>query len=262
VEGDCILWGCRVVVPARLQKRVLDELHQGHPGVVKMKMLARGHVWWPGLDKALEQQARECGACQANKNSPARAPLHSWAWPSALWERIHVDYMGPIFGKMLLIVIDAHSKWLEVCVMGSTTAPKTIVTLCDMFARYGLPRQVVSDNGPQFSAIEFENFLSTNGIKHIPISPYHPSSSGAAERAVQMVKRALRAAHHTGKPLEQSLSTFLLRYRTTPHATTSVAPCTLMMERDLRTCMHLLAPEIGGRVHDRLAQQKGYHDQM
>jgi len=94
---------------------------------------------------------------------------------------------------MLLIVVDVYSKWLEVCVMGSTTAPKTIVTLRDMFARYGLPQQVVSDNGPQFSAVEFENFLSTNGIKLILISPYHPSSSGAAERAVQTVKRALRA---------------------------------------------------------------------
>lgn len=86
VEGDCILWGCGIVLPGRLQKRVLDELHQGHPGVVQMKMLPRDHVWWPGLDKALEQQARECDAYQPNKNLPARALLYSWGLPYAPWE--------------------------------------------------------------------------------------------------------------------------------------------------------------------------------
>ena len=165
VEGDCILWGCRVVIPRRLQQLVLDELHQGHTGVVRMKTLARGHVWWPGLDKAIEQQARECRACQASKNSPARAPLHSWAWSSTPWERIHIDYAGPIFGKMLLIIVDAHTKWLEVCVMSSTTSSKTVVALCDVFARYGLPQKVVSNNGPQFSSDEFRKFMLANGIK-------------------------------------------------------------------------------------------------
>ena len=138
VEGDSILWGCRVVVPISLQKRVLEELHQGHPGVVKMKTLARGHVWWPGLDKALEQQARECNACQGSKNSPAKAPLHSWAWPSKPWERIHVDFAGPIFSKMLLIVVDAHSKWLEVCTMSSTTTTKTNDALMLLLITYHL----------------------------------------------------------------------------------------------------------------------------
>ena len=261
VEGDCILWGCRVVIPQRLQQRVLDELHQGHPGVVRMKMLARGHVWWPGLDKAIEQQARECHACQASKNSPARAPLHSWAWPSAPWERIHIDYAGPIFGKMLLIIVDAHTKWIEVCVMSSTTSSKTILALRDVFARYGLPRKIVSDNGPQFSSDEFRKFMLANGIKHTRTAPYHPSSNGAAERAVQTVKRALQAAHRTGSSLEQSLAAFLLQYRTTPQSTTGVAPCMLMMGRDLRTRMHLIAPDVGEHVRDQQDRQQRHHDQ-
>ena len=261
MEGDCILWGCRVVIPEKLQQKVLEELHRGHPGIVRMKTLARGHAWWPGLDRALEDHARDCAACQASKNSPARAPLHSWAWPSMPWERTHVDYAGPIQGKMLLIAVDAHTKWPEVCVMNSSTSSKTITVLRDLFARYGLPREVVSDNGPQFSSDEFGHFLTTNGVKHRPISPYHPASNGAAERVVQTVKRALQAGLRAGGSLEQSLSAFLLQYRTTPHATTGVAPCTLKFGRDLRTRLHLLAPDIGGHVRDQLARKKERHDQ-
>ena len=98
---------------------------------------------------------------------------------------------------MLLIIVDAHSKWPEVCVMDSTTSAKTIVALREVFARFGLPKQLVSDNGPQFTSVEFNQFLKTNGVKHIRSAPYHPATNGAAERLVQTVKRSLKAGHRS-----------------------------------------------------------------
>ena len=252
--------GCRVVIPEKLQKKVLDELHRGHPGVVRMKMQARNHVWWPELDKSIEWCASACSACQATKNSPARAPLYPWVWPTAPWERVHLDFAGPFLGRMSLIAVDAHSKWPEAHLMSTTTTFKTIVTLREMFARYGLPKQIVTDNGPQFISEEFRKFMGVNGIKHIRCSPYHPASNGAAERAVQTIKKALRTAHLAGYSMEHALATFLLRYRTTPHATTGVPPCTLMFSRDLRTQLHLVAPKVEEHVRDQQARQKTYHD--
>ena len=128
---------------------------------------------------------------------------------------------------MLLVVTDAHSKWPEVVVMDSTTSSKAITVLWEMFARYGLPRQVASDNGPQFTSAEFDHFLTSNGVKHLPTSPYHPSSNGAAERMVQTVKRAVQAGLQRGDSLERSLATFLLSYQVTPHTTTGVSPSSL-----------------------------------
>ena len=150
MEQDCILWGCRVVIPEKLQAKVLAELHQGHPGTVRMKVLARSHVWWPGIDKAIETCTKTCTACQSTRNLPAKAPLHSWAWPTTPWERLNIDFAGPIQGTMLFIAVDAHSRWPEVIPMSSTTTVKTIAVMRDMFARFGVPREIVSDNGPQF----------------------------------------------------------------------------------------------------------------
>ena len=259
IECDCILWGVRVVVPAKLHKKVLEELHRGHPGVIRMKALARSHVWWPELDKEIEECAKACSACQANKHAPAKAPLHPWNWPSP-WERIHIDFAGPVAGKMLLIVMDAHSKWPEVMVMDSTTSSKTITVLREKFARYGLPRQIVSDNGPQFPSNEFKEFLASNGVKHITTSPYHSSSIGAAERMVQTVKRAVQAGLQHGDSLDQALAVFLLWYRITPHATTGTSPSFLFFGRPLRTRVDLLRPDVGGQVRDSQAEQKDQRD--
>ena len=185
VECGCLLWGSRVIIPPKLQKYVLDELHVSHPGIVRMKSLARKHIWWPNVDRDLEEMVQDCQACQANRQKPPTAPLHPWSWPTGVWQRIHIDFAGPFLDHMFLLVIDSHSKWLEVFVMSSTTSIKTIDTLKSLFARYGLPEQIVSDNGPQFTSDEFKSFCKSNGIRHITGAPYHPSTNGAIERAVQ-----------------------------------------------------------------------------
>ena len=260
LERDCILWGCRVIIPAKLRGKVLEELHDSHPGIVRMKSLARSHVWWPGIDEEIARTVKACSSCQCFKNASPKAPLHPWSWATKPWERIHLDFAGPFMGKMLLVAVDSHSKWPEVKIMSTTTATKTITVLRDLFARYGLPRQVVSDNGPQFVSEEFKDFMRTNGIKHMRSAPYHPASNGAAERMVQTLKQALKSSIQAGRPFELALSSVLLSYRVTPHSTTGVSPSSLFMGRELRTRLDLLVPDTGARVRDKQGAQKDYHD--
>ena len=106
-----------------------------------MKMLARTHVWWPGLDQEWEDLVKGCLSCQSHKQTPSVAPLHPWVWPTRPWRRIHVDFAGPFLNKMFLIVVDAHSKWPEVILMSSTTAVRTIEALRQLFGSYGIPEQ-------------------------------------------------------------------------------------------------------------------------
>ena len=102
-----------------------------------------------------------------------------------------------------MIVVDAHSKWPEIVEMHSTSAKHTIIELNKMFAAYGLPQQIVSDNGPQFVSSEFQLFMECNGIKHIRCFPYHPSSNGLAERMVQTFKKAMKVSTHEQTSISQ-----------------------------------------------------------
>ena len=127
VQDGCVMWGSRVVIPPVGRAHVmLQLLHEGHPGITRMKALARGVVWWPGIDSELESKVKVCEACQANRKSPPKAPLHPWEWPSKPWSRLHIDHAGPFMGKILLIVVDSYSKWLEVVPVASTRSQQTI----------------------------------------------------------------------------------------------------------------------------------------
>ena len=188
VQADCVLWGNRIIVPPAGQSRVLDVLHDGHPGISCMKELARSFIWWPGLDDDIQSRVEACTKCQINQKSPTPQQLHPWEW----WSRIHIDYAGPIRNRYLLVVIDSYSKWLDVTIVPSANSSNTIQSLRTIFSTYGLPEVIVSDNGAPFVSVEFKEFLSKNGIYHTTTPPYQPKSNGQVERAVQTLKRALK----------------------------------------------------------------------
>ena len=123
-------------------------------------------------------------------HAPQPAPLHPWEWPDHPCICLHIDYAGPYLKKWFLVVVDAHSKWLEVKFVNNATTINMIKHLRSLFATHGLPEMIVSDNGSVFTSIEFQDFCTKNGIKHVKSAPYHPASNGLAERTVQMYKEA------------------------------------------------------------------------
>ena len=110
----------------------------------------------------------------------------------APWSCIHIDYAGPFLNKMFLVIVDAHSKWLEVLPVSNATTTVTIEQLLNVFTTQELPNTIVSDNGSMFTSDEFTQFVKQNGIEHIRTSPYHPASNGLAERSVQTFKMGLK----------------------------------------------------------------------
>ena len=161
---------------------------------------------------------------------------------------------------MFLVCVDAYSKWPEVRVMSTTTVSKTLNVLREWISVHGIPEQIVTDNGPQFVAEEFDEFTNRNGIKHAKSAPYHPASNGLAERFINSLKQSLKASVNDGRSLCQRLSSYLLTYRSTAHSTTGVPPCKLLFQRDLRTRLSLLQPSCEKSVLDKQFQQKSAHD--
>ena len=258
VFDGCILWGSRIVVPPPGRNYVLEELHTAHPGISRMKSLARGYVWWPKMDKDLEVKVRMCQQCQINQNLPPNVPLHPWSFPVKPWSRLHLDFAGPFQKRMFLILIDAYSKWLEVIPMGSITTQATIETLKTIFCTHGLPEVIVTDNGPSFTSIQFREFSKQNGIRHIRSAPYHPESNGLAERAVQIFKSSIKKM--TTGDLETNVCKFLFQYRITPQSTTGLSPAELLLNRKPKSHLDLLYPNLNTRVNQKQAVQKSHHD--
>jgi len=98
------------------------------------------------------EMVRSCQSCQLQQSTPAPTPIQPWSWPTRPWSRLHLDYAGPIEGKMILVLIDAHSKWIEVMVTPTSTSTVVIEELRDKFSQFGIPETIVTDNGSCFTS--------------------------------------------------------------------------------------------------------------
>jgi transposase InsO family protein len=202
---------------------------------VKTKTLLRTKVWWPGIDRQVETLIASCIHCQAANNSKIFEPLKMTTMPSKPWQVIHGDFCGPFpSGDYLLVLMDEHSRFPEVEIIRSTTTAVTIGKLEKIFSVHGFPIEFVSDNGPHFKGHEFHNYLAQNGIKHRKITPYWPQANAHVERFMRTIDKSVRIAHSQGRNGKTELYRFLLDYRTTPHATTGIAPEDPLFNRQLR----------------------------
>ena len=223
IQDECILRRNWAVVPELACQRIL-----GHPGISQMRGIAQGVVRWPGLATDIENQVKSCQQCQAKQKAPASAPLHPWEWHAQPQTHFQVDYAGSFMGKMFLVVVDAHSKWLKEEMVPSVASSNTIAKLRTTFATHGLLNLVVSDNGTAFTSAAFRAFLSANGIHHMTSSPYHPTSSGLAVRYVQTFKNVMKKSGTND--LQQQLSRFLFHYCNTPHSATGLSSAQLYID--------------------------------
>lgn len=181
--------------------------------------------------------------CAANRSAPPRAPPAPWPRPAGPWQRLHLDYMS-VGQKVYLVVIDAYSKWLECIEMTSGTTSRCLIAkLKQLFASFGLPLFLVSDNDAKIVSQEFITFCSENGIKHITSPIYHPCSNGQAENSVKTCKKMIKSILESSSngPKEKLLD-YLFEYRNTIHCTTGVTPAMLLLGRNLRGKLDLVVP--------------------
>ncbi|XP_062538985.1 uncharacterized protein K02A2.6-like [Armigeres subalbatus] len=243
VEG-CIMFGERLVIPEKHRGRCLRQLHQGHPGIQRMKAIARSYVYWPSLDEEIVEYVKSCKHCASVAKSPPHSPPVPWPKTTGPWKRVHVDYAGPIDGEYFLLAVDAYSKWPEIIPTRSITSTVTITILRSLFARFGMPEVIVSDNGTQFTSVDFQKFCADNGIHRITTAPYHPQSNGQAERFVDTFKRSVKKIQEGKRTLHEALDIFLLVYRSTPNRQVVDGKSTSesIFGRRIRTNLDLLRP--------------------
>lgn len=221
--------GDRLVIPREKHDWVLNCLHASHQGIVACKARARQSVYWPGINKQLEEVVRCCTICQEAMVSNRREPLLSHNIPDRPWQKVGIDFFD-LKGSSYINVIDYYSKYPETMKISSTAAASTITFLKSVFARHGIPEVIICDNGPPFTSWEFTNFAKEWGIEVHTSSPTYAQSNGMIERENQTVKHLFKKA--LANQADPYLS--LLALRSTPHNGLP-SPAELLMGRRLRT---------------------------
>jgi transposase InsO family protein len=157
-------------------------------------------VWWPGIDKQVEDFVRSCHPCQIVGSKSKAEPIRSIKLPESPWKDISVDLLEITTSQNhLLVVVDYYSHWIEAILIRKTDAPQVIKSLEAIFKTHGLPETIRSDNGPPFASGEFESFLKNPGIIHKKPVPYWPQSNGEVERCNETLLKIVRIARLEGK---------------------------------------------------------------
>ncbi len=204
--------------------------------------------------------AATCSVCQESRGRAPPADLQPWTWPSQPWKRLHLDYCGPFEGCMWLLIIDAHSKWLDIHKATTTSAEVTIELCRKSIATFGIPDTMVTDNATCFACPAFKEFCKRNGINHVTSPPWSPKSNGLVERSVQTFKIGLKKQREGS--LNTRLSRFLFNYRAVPHSVTGVSPAEMMFGRPMRTSLDLLKKGVRReRMENYQRSQKEKYDQ-
>ena len=239
---NVLLYSEMVVIPKKLQNRILRDFYTGHPGINRMKSLMRSYVYWPKMDNDITDMIEKCKGCALAAKAP---PTTFKPWPKTEqpWSRTHVDFAGPLDDFYYLIVVDSYSKWPEVLRCRRPITGTIFGFLHELFELFGVVDCVVSDNGIQFTSVVFKEFSEIFQIRHITTPQYHVRSNGQAERFVDTLKRALKKASDT--PTDKALQQFLQVYRITPNTNTPLAfsPAEMMLARKIRSVFNKLLPK-------------------
>ncbi|VDI47523.1 Hypothetical predicted protein [Mytilus galloprovincialis] len=263
VQDGILFRGERAIIPRTLRMDMMQRIHSSHIGIGGSLRRAKECLYWPGMHSDITQYIQSCETCQMFENKQQKETLIPHEVPDRPWAKVGTDLCS-FEGKDYLVTVDYFSNFWEIDFLESTK-PKTVIRkLRALFARYGIPDTVISDNGPQFSCNEFAKFATEWEFDHKTSSPTYPQSNGKAEQAVKSAKRLMKRARKDNKDIYLSI----LDFRNTPTEGMSSSPSQRLMCRRTKTRLpissSLLKPHIplfaSKEIERNKDQQCQYYD--
>lgn len=216
VQNGLIFKGSRVIIPKSLQKKYLSLLHIGHPGIEAMTWKARQSVFWPGINNQIKLKIQSCQACSVLRIKQQKQPMMSHDIPELPFEIISLDFCECEYNgskRNILVAVDHYSDFIEFVYMKGTTSRDIILALKMIFARQGIPKEVLTDGAHNFDSREMKDFAKDWNFTLTKSSPYHPKGNGKAESAVKIIKNLIRKTQKSGECLYEAV----LEHRNTPN---------------------------------------------
>ncbi|XP_063635188.1 uncharacterized protein K02A2.6-like [Cydia splendana] len=249
-----MVWkGNRIVIQKCMRHDMLKKIHSSHFGLDKCKLRARETVYWPNINSQLQDYLSNCQACLTYKKQNSKEPLISHEIPKKPWRKVGVDIFH-LANRSYILVVDYFSKFIEIAKLQSLQSENVISELKYIFRRHGIPKIIMSDNGPEFSSNLFKEFSLNWKFHHITSSPGYAQSNGQVERSIQTMKNIIKKTNFEGSDLDIAL----LEYACTPISNNLPSPAELLYNRKLRS----IIPHKSNPTVPKIRTQQEYHDRL
>lgn len=257
VVNNTLLRGDRMVVPGPLQAKAMRVAHRSHPGMSTTKHLLRKYVWWPGMDRAVENFIQTCSTCIKLSTCNPPEPMLMSNFPDSPWCNLAIDFWsGGEADPKVLVVADYYSKAMRAEVMKETTSSATIRALEKIFNELGWPRTIKHDNGPQLVSDMFLGWMRNNGITSIATTPRNAQENGLVERHMSGITRALAIAKIEKQRPEEALRLYICDYNSWPHTVTQLAPRDVLSGRIVKSRFPLVLGTEKHHSFDSIARER------
>ena len=232
IDGVVML-GQRIVIPTSLRGQLLKSLHAAHQGIGIMNQRAADTIFWPGISVDITRTRNECGDCHRIAKSNAMEPPEDIAQPDYPFQQLCSDYFT-YMNNNYLVFVDRYSNW-PIVFKESGTASNLVKRLREVFITFGIPEDLTTDGGPQFTADITQEFLKSWGVHHRLTSVGNPHANTRAEIAVKSVKRMLMAnTSPTGSLDVDAFQKAILVYRNSIDPQTKTSPAMIVFGRQIR----------------------------
>ena len=193
VQDGLVFKDCRIVgPPIRLRKDITLSIHRSHQRIQGCIRIAKDAVYWPLMNQQIADYVSQCSICNTHRPDQCKEPMLSHAVPGRPWAKVGAD-LFELCGQHYLVLVDYYSNFFELMRLTSSIPAKCVIdAMRSRHARHGSPELLMSDNGPQFSYSEFQDFTRKWDIEHVTSSPRYAKCNGQVERAVGTINSLVK----------------------------------------------------------------------
>ena len=231
-DQEILLRGDRIVLPNKLRQQAINLAHEDHARMVRCKQRLRSKLWWPEMDRQLEEKIRCCHPCQLVGHSPLSEPVKPTSLSKEPWSKLAIDVCVPFpTGAQVVVRTDYYSRWPEIKILQSVTSRNILNWLLSVFATHSFPTEIKSEKRILFCLCRIQGHTGSWRIEHTTVTEYWPQAYGQVERFNQVLEKHILTAQAERKDWKLAIPIMLLNYRNTPHRMTGQTPSSLFNER-------------------------------
>ncbi|XP_033730000.1 uncharacterized protein LOC117319277 [Pecten maximus] len=243
----------QLVVPEKFRQTVLKLAHEsimaGHLAAKRTASRILSEFYWPGVQADVTRFCRSCDACQRTfpKGRVAKAPLGSMPLVETPFKRVAVDIVGPLDpatdkgNRYILTVVDYATRYPEAVALRGIETERVAEALVDIFSRVGVPAEMLTDQGAQFTSELMKEVSRLLSIRQLTTTPYHPMCNGLVEKFNGTLKQMLRRmSTERPKDWDRFINALLFAYREVPQESLGFSPFEMLYGRTVRGPMMIL----------------------